>query len=121
MNRAKPLILIVLLYLCIESMGAYARTHVVTVEGEVRDKEGMPIAGASVSVYPIWLPRKADVTTGIDGSFRIQGSMPKEGYSLRVEADGYITYEKELIFEQSKILVVVKLERSHENDRNPGR
>lgn len=71
------------------------------IEGRAVDQDGAPIAGASVAARRTMEDESArlsrqylgmsgtDVTTGVDGTFRVRGIKPESSLQLVLRADGY--------------------------------
>ena len=68
---------------------AFAQTITSGVEGQIADENGAPIEGATVTVTDTRTNSVRTVTTGSNGSFRIQQLPPGGPYTVTVTADGY--------------------------------
>jgi hypothetical protein len=68
---------------------AFAQTITSGVEGQIADESGAPIAGATVTVTDTRTNSVRTVTTGENGSFRVQQLPPGGPYTVTVTADGY--------------------------------
>ena len=63
-----------------------------TIVGRVLDSQGLPVPGATVTVFGPALIQPAVTTTGEDGRYRA-GRLPPGTYTLRVQIDGFKTTE----------------------------
>ena len=77
---------------------AFAQTITSGVEGQIADESGAPIAGATVTVTDTRTNSVRTVTTGENGSFRVQQLPPGGPYTVTVTADGFEGQSVEDIF-----------------------
>src|SRR5579885_3293185 len=76
---------------CLPPAGAQTTS---VIQGVVRDSQGLPIAGAEITLSGPLLARDARFTTDAAGSFRIPG-LPAGSYNLRAEKADFAAREYE--------------------------
>lgn len=75
------------------SVGLVAQTTEMGIlTGKISDSSGAPVANATVTVTSAETGQTRGATTGIDGSYRLDG-LPLGSYRLKVEAAGFRTVE----------------------------
>src|SRR5215470_6629101 len=71
------------------------------VFGVVRDKDGSPLPGATVTISGPQMPTGQSVTTQRDGTFRF-AALPPGGYKLRAELPGMGNFNQDVVVNLGK-------------------